>query len=236
MTMLYESNPDLYRTWWKKARPVTQGYKKCYQAKTPAGDLLQAEFNFHEGLVRLNLDLSDGSSYSSVIKKGNIIRERDVLHSIHKSVRKKIHPFRMVFASIPDKDLIDAIGGMYEIVPILPGTGIRKDSSEKIYEEDSVPKKKRVSFRERLRGFLRPKFSRERVIDELHDAVLGASLGAILYLHYFDYIVVGSGLAFLGIMFGGMDWVIRGRNPLIMKVLIFLSLGSYFFYTGYTEF
>jgi hypothetical protein len=50
--MVYESDIDHYRTWWKRSRAVTQGYQKAYKAKTPAGDNLQVEFNFHDGLVK----------------------------------------------------------------------------------------------------------------------------------------------------------------------------------------
>ncbi|EMY06200.1 hypothetical protein LEP1GSC029_0099 [Leptospira interrogans str. 2002000626] len=48
--------------------------------------------------------------------------------------------------------------------------------------------------------------------------------------------MLGFSLAVFGLLFGGLDWMLRKRNPLFVKVILFMSLGSYFYYVGYTRY
>ncbi|MDX1960765.1 MAG: hypothetical protein SFU98_19490 [Leptospiraceae bacterium] len=238
---------EFYRSWWKRSRPSSQGYQKCYQAKTPTGDFLQAEFNFHEGLVKIEVKpvSEKGVSFQATIKRGTVIREKDSSggNSYRNSVKKGISPYHVLFSSLPDSELVDSLIGAYGITKIQP---IRKQPgstrNELLVEtkeafQNRIPKwqkvkeflfgKKDIPFKERFR---------ERAFDDFHDLVLGLSLASILYFHFFDYVILGSCLASLGFLFGGMDWTLRNRSPLFTKVLLFLFSGSYFFYTGYTRF
>ncbi|MCB1178938.1 MAG: hypothetical protein KDK36_15240 [Leptospiraceae bacterium] len=237
--MLYESDYDLYRTWWKRARPTTQGYQKCYQAKTPTGDLLQIEHNFHEGLVKIQIEPSSekGSCFTATIKKGTIIRERDVHNGTSLSLKKKIHPFRIIFSCLPDEDILDAIGGKYEIIKI-PLFRKQKESSE-LPEVSPIKKEsfwKKVIQKRKDSTSSGWRKLKERIGDDLKDAVFGFSLCTAIYFHFFDFVIVGWSLAIAGFLFGGIDWLLRKRDPLLTKVLIFFGTGSYFFYTGYTRF
>jgi hypothetical protein len=246
-SMVYESDIDSYRTWWKRTRAVTQGYQKAYKAKTPAGDGLQVEFNFHEGLVKLQVEPSNdkGAAYTSTIKKGTIIRERDVLHGMNFPLKKKFLPYKVIFSCLPDQDILDCIGGVYEISKI-PLFRYKISNSPDIgYELEPEKEIPRVPWFQRfLSNFKQPKESRDlfwedlkkRAPDDINDSVMGFSMAAVLYFHFFDFVLLGWTLALLGFMFGGVDWVVRDRNPLILKILLFLSFGTYFFYTGYTRF
>jgi hypothetical protein len=246
-TMLYESDYDLYRTWWKRSRPTTQGYQKCYQAKTPAGDFLQVESNFHEGLIKLQLEPADekGSCYTCTIKKGTIIREREVNSGSSASTKKKFLPFKVVFSCLPDEDTIKSVGGNYGIIWI-PSFRKKAESFSVQVPDLSDSSKNRLglwqSFIQKRReskasvGKTRWQRIKERVADDLQDSALGLSLGGLLYYHYFDFMVLGWVLAVLGILFGGLDWAFRKREPLLAKVLLFFLAGSYFFYTGYTQY
>jgi hypothetical protein len=75
-----------------------------------------------------------------------------------------------------------------------------------------------------------------RFLDDLYDSILGVSVCLAIYLHFFDYVVLGFSLAFMGILFGGFDWILRNRTPFYLKVMSFLSFGGYYFYTGFTRF
>lgn len=243
--MLYESDYDLYRTWWKRARPHTQGYQKCYQAKTPQGDLLQVESNFHEGLVKLQLEPADekGACYTCTIKKGTIIREREVNSGSSASLKKKFLPFKVLFSCLPDEDAIKSVGGSYGIIWI---PSFRKKAGNLSVEvpnfsDSTLPKPnfwQRVmqSRRTKHQGKSRWQRFKERATDDLQDSALGLSFGAVLYFHFFDFVLLGWVLAVLGVLFGGLDWAFRDREPLITKVLLFFLAGSYFFYTGYTQY
>jgi hypothetical protein len=243
--MIYDSDIDLYRRLWKRSRPITQGYQKAYQAKTPSGDFLQVEFSFHDGLVKLQVDPADekGATYTSTIKKGTIIRERDVLNGFNFPLRKKFLPYKSIFSCLPDEDILEYIGGIYDIsrIPLFKYRENYNEVDSSDYEIYKAPVK---SFSQKLKEYFygtdRSLFSwkrfKERVVDDIHDSVLGFSIAGVLYFHFFDYMILGWGLAFLGIFFGGLDWILRNRDPMISKVLIFLLTGSYFFYTGYTQF
>lgn len=246
--MVYESEINHYRSWWKRTRVQSQGFQKAYRAKTPAGDVLLVEFNFHESLVKIQLEPSHehGSSYSSTIKKGVIIRERDVLNGTSYSLKKKFYPFRIIFSCLPDDDILDTIGGIYEIsrIPLFRTRSIASPQDigadtdfERAIPEDPWYKKFLGSIGspgETVRSYISN--LRERAVDDVNDSVLGFSMAAVLYFHFFDFVVLGWTLAFLGFLFGGVDWIIRDRNPLLIKILLFLVVGSYFFYTGYTRF
>ncbi|EMF82256.1 hypothetical protein LEP1GSC188_4716 [Leptospira weilii serovar Topaz str. LT2116] len=39
---------SVFRRWWKKETPAARGYTKSYSATTPSGDILEADFHFHE--------------------------------------------------------------------------------------------------------------------------------------------------------------------------------------------
>ncbi|HNB98610.1 MAG TPA: hypothetical protein PLS71_10230, partial [Leptospiraceae bacterium] len=75
-----------------------------------------------------------------------------------------------------------------------------------------------------------------RFLDDLYDSILGVSVCLAIYLHFFDYVVLGFSLAFMGVFFGGLDWILRNRTPFYLKVMSFLSFGGYYFYTGFTRF
>ena len=246
--MVYESDIDHYRTWWKRSRAVTQGYQKAYKAKTPAGDNLQVEFNFHDGLVKLQVEpfTELGSAYTSTIKRGTTIRERDVLHGINIPLKKKFYPFRVIFSCLPDQDILDCIGGVYEISKIPLFKYRISDKNDIQYEVEAEKFLNPESWYQRFLSKFKEKSKdkkssyleelKVRAVDDINDSILGFSIAAVLYFHFFDFVVLGWSLALFGFLFGGVDWVFRNRAPLFLKIFLFLFMGSYFFYTGYTRF
>ncbi|MBE8391756.1 hypothetical protein IP956_17200, partial [Leptospira borgpetersenii serovar Hardjo-bovis] len=77
---------------------------------------------------------------------------------------------------------------------------------------------------------------KKRFWSVFRDLVLGTFSGLGIYYSYTDFYVLGFALAVFGLLFGGLDWMLRQRNPLLVKVLLFMSLGSYFYYVGYTRY
>lgn len=242
--MVYESGHELYRTWWKRGKSQSPGYHKAYFAKTPDGDILQVDYNFHENLVKFHVQPfgEKGKTYTSTIKRGIIIRERDIFNAQNISIKKKILPFKEVFSCIPDEDLLQSIGGNYGISSFALGRKKSDGSSDRTGDYLDKEERERESFFQRLlrkrRNSGEPSFLekyKERALDDFHDAVLGISLGVAVYFHFFDLIATGALLGGSGIFFGGMDWIVRDRKPLFLKIFIFLLIGTYFFYTGYTR-
>jgi hypothetical protein len=223
-----------YRSWWKRNRTPARGFYKSYKAVTPSGDTLHLDYNFHENLVRLSLEPSNekGHSYVTTIKSGTIIRERDMFNSQNTSLKKKFLPFKDIFSCISDEDALSSILGVYEIYkPSLENKSVEAKQTESILPQDDLA----VEILEGKWKLFYRKF-RERFLDDLYDCILGVSLCAALYFHYFDFVVLGFALGFMGVFFGSIDWLMRNRNPLILKVLSFLISGGYYFYTGFTRF
>ncbi|MCE9500958.1 MAG: hypothetical protein K8R21_10745 [Leptospira sp.] len=245
--MLHDSELETYRKWWKRSKSDIQGFHKSYKAETPDGDLLQVDFNYHERLVRLNVQLARerGKSYVATVKQGSIIREKDVTTNRNTSIKGKVHPFRYIFSCIPDDDLLESVGGAYEISRVSLGKQLLAGELPPNDGEPFRTEKKRESFFEYLQRRRQEKIGRDgtflqrvkrRFWGELHDFLFGSSLGLAVYYHFFDFSILGLSLAIFAFFSGGMDWILRNRNPLMIKVFFFLFTGSYFFYTGYTRY
>ncbi|MEM7183339.1 MAG: hypothetical protein AAF518_20675 [Spirochaetota bacterium] len=239
------NKPDYlsYRTWWKPSRVKTAGYQKVYVAKTPEGDILRADYNFQEDLVRLELKPASegGKTYVAVVKKGTAIREQEVTQNRNLSLKRKIAAFKHIFSCIPDDSLLQSLSGIYGLAKVSLGrdeSDLSLDKSGDYSTKESLPGE---SFFDRLRRPRRQKAPKEplwqrvkqRFWGEFHDATVGVGLAFLVYQYFFDYVILGFALGALGFLFGGLDWTLRKRDPLLAKVLIFVVVGSYFFYTGY---
>ncbi|MDF3819526.1 hypothetical protein P3G55_06430 [Leptospira sp. 96542] len=238
---------------WRKQKPRTPGFIRAFTMETPLGDVLGAEFNFHERLVRLSVEIKEekGRMYGATVKNGAVLSEKDISAGRAYPAFRKIWPFRDYFASLPDKDLLASLGGAYEIYPPFepesdperrerqktPYFGsTRYDNIFGIVRETRFQRffRKRREARE-ARGPLWPRF-KARVLGDLQDISLGLGFGYLVYQTYYDYVVLGLALGVLGMVLGLVDFLIRKRSVLMTKVLSFLTLGSYFFYNGYVYF
>ncbi|TGN06806.1 hypothetical protein [Leptospira ilyithenensis] len=239
---------------WRKQKPRTPGFTRAYTMETPLGDILEAEFNFHERLVRLAVEIKEekGRMYSSTVRNGIVLQEKDISSGRAYPVFRKLWPFRDYFSSLPDNDLLLSVGGCYDIFPPVQQEyqdrrfdsgrdssfprSSRYDSVFGIVRETRFQRWKRRRREEiEARGTLWERFKR-RFWGDLQDISLGCGIAYLVYLFYYDYVVLGWSLAALGMTTGLLDFLVRKRSVLFTKVLSFLSLGSYFFYTGYVYF
>lgn len=249
--MLSYSDFTKYKNWWKRCAPETPGFHRSFMAETPLGDIIQAELNFHDKLVKLSLEISRerGKKYIATIKNGSIIKEKDLTSGRNLPLYNKFYPYRDLISCIPESDFIEAIAGAYDIIkPEFPEndsnpgvfTSTKYDHIFGIRRETFLQK----FFRERREKKLREKLERgsllfrikRRILDEISDIVFGVAISTGFYFQYFDYVILGLALGTMGILTGGLDWWLRKRDPLLTKVLLFLIAGSYFFYNGYTRF
>jgi hypothetical protein len=222
---------------------------------TPWGDILEAEFNFHEKLVRLTAEIKEekGRIYATTIRNGVVLQEKDVSSGRAYPVFRKIWPFREFFSGLPDKDLLACVGGSYEIYPPhesedLNGSSARRDrrtdspfstrydSVFGIMRETRFQKWRRKRREARLAlGSPWERFKR-RIWGDLQDLCLGFGTAGFVYYAYYDYVLLGACLSCMGMIAGLLDFLVRKRSVLFTKVLSFLSVGSYFFYSGYVYF
>ncbi|XDD51495.1 hypothetical protein AB3N59_07100 [Leptospira sp. WS92.C1] len=245
--MGFNQDYSIFRRWWKKESPPARGYTKSYSATTPSGDILQADLNFHEKKVRLTLEIAgeNGKIYISTVKDGVVIQEKDLSNGRMIPIHSKLAPFQEIFSCLPDPDLLSTLGGLYGISknPL----GQNEERTQRPWETSR--RYDHIFGIDRERTFLQRIFSRERNYkepwivrfkkrfwSECADLFLGTSCGICVYYGYTDFYLLGFSLAVFGLLFGGLDWILRKRNPLFVKVLLFMSLGSYFYYVGYTRY
>lgn len=254
---------ETYRSWWKKQNSSIPGFTRSFIARTPSGDVLEADLNYHERLVRLSVEIADesGKNYAATIKNGSIVKEKDVSNGRNYPIGRKIRPFKDIFSCLPDSDLLDAVGGAYEI-SLVPQGKVEKRLGRGVYhrEDESslfgneLPESRQYDqifgirretwFQKWSRKRWERKFYKEpfwirfrrRFWSETHDIVLGLGVAWFVYNYWYDYVILGAALGAFGFFAGGLDWGYRKRDPLLVKVLSFISLGSYFFYNGYTRF
>jgi hypothetical protein len=240
---------------WRKQKPRTPGFIRAFIMETPLGDILEAEFNFHEKLVRLTAEIKEekGRIYAATIRNGVVLQEKDISAGRAYPVFRKIWPFRDYYSALPDKDLLACVGGSYDIFPPNShddspeaayrrerrndaGFSTRYDSIFGIVRETRFQRWRRRR-REARRSLGTPweRFKR-RVWGDLQDFCLGLGAATLVYYTYYDYVLLGASLASVGMVAGLMDFLVRKRSVLFTKVLSFLSLGSYFFYSGYVYF
>ncbi|MBM9577369.1 hypothetical protein JWG45_09410 [Leptospira sp. 201903070] len=238
---------SIFRRWWKKESPPARGYTKSYSATTPTGDILQADLNFHEKKVRITLEIAgeNGRIYIATIKDGTVLQEKDLSSGRMVPIYSKLAPFQEIFSCLPDPDLLSTLGGQYGIsksplgqtetnIPRPWETSTRYDHIFGIHHQKTFWQ--RIFSRER--EYKEPWIVRvkKRFWSEFQDLLLGACSALGIYYAYTDFYLLGFSLAVFGLLFGGLDWMLRKRNPLFVKVLLFMSLGSYFYYVGYTRY
>lgn len=254
---------EIYRSWWKKQPATIQGFTQSYRAETPSGDILEVDFNFHDRLVRLSLQISEenGKIYAATVQKGSILKEKDITFGRNYPIHRKIAPFRDIFSCLPNPDILESIGGAYEISPIplgnperrigrgiyenLKSTRISDEYEYYVGKYDHIFGIIREPWHKRwFRKYINLSKKREplwvrfkrRFWAETLDIIMGIGFGWFIYNSYYNFIILGLCLGAFGLVAGGMDWILRKRDPLIVKVLSFLALGSFFFYNGYTQY
>ncbi|EPG74734.1 hypothetical protein LEP1GSC058_1719 [Leptospira fainei serovar Hurstbridge str. BUT 6] len=237
---------SVLRKWWKPEFPPAKGYTKSYQAKTPDGDILQADFHYHDRKIRLTLEVAgeNGRIYVSTIRDGSILKETDLSTGRSYPLYSRFAPFRDLVSSLPDRDALQVMGGAYGVSPEPLGAATERKES-KPWEIST--KYDHVFGIRRGAGFwdrfsdktpsepLWPRI-RRRLWGDLHDLFVGAMSAVGIWYTYLDFYLLGFSLAVFGLLFGGLDWILRKRDPLFSKVMLFLGSGSYFYYYGYTRF
>ncbi|PJZ68054.1 hypothetical protein CH373_04625 [Leptospira perolatii] len=236
---------SVLRRWWKPEVPAAKGYTKSYQAKTPDGDILQADFHYHDRKIRLTLEVAgeNGRIYVATVRDGSILKETDLTNGRSYPLYSRIAPFRDLLSSLPDKDALQILGGAYGVSPEPLGGPSRKEREpwEFSTRYDHVFGS-RGGFRIWDRLFTRKEKEplwpriRKRIWGDFQDLCIGTISAFGIWYAYFDFYLLGFALAVFGLLFGGLDWILRGRDPLLSKTLVFLGLGSYFYYYGFTKF
>lgn len=222
---------------WQNVKNQAWEYPEVYMTMTVHYDQIKVEANRAAGQVRLEVKTLRGEHYESIIKHGVVLREKDVRSGSLADLDEIMSIYRKDFSSLPDTPLLALIGGNYGILTEFLGT------AERIVINSGGARKRLLRF---LRGLLpglrnllrRPwkdlrEYNRSAKPADLMDMALigAATYGA--YMYNFDYLNAGFTLCAMAMLAGLVDWLIRKREPWLLKVYASVALGSVAVYRGY---
>ncbi len=222
---------------WQSVKNPAWDYPEVYTTMTVHYDQIKVEANRTAGQVRLEVRTLRGDRFESIIKHGVILREKDLRTGSFSDLNDIISIYRKDISSLPDTPLLSLIGGNYGILTEFLGT------AERIVIN---PQRIRAKFWQLTRNFfpalsqmlqrawqnLRYYNSAAKRADLFDIALIaGATFGA--YAYNFDYLNAGFTLCAMAMLTGLVDWLIRKREPWLLKIYASVALGSVAVYRGY---
>ena len=200
-------------------------------------DQVKVEANRAAGQVRLEVKTLRGEHYESIIKQGVVLREKDMKTGALTDLSDILSIYRKDISSLPDTPILELIGGNYGILTEFLGT------AERIVVNDTTLAKRLMRGIRGILPGLRALFSRGwsdlkyynnsmRKAD-LVDMTLIAGATYAAFTYNFDYLNAGFTLCIMAALTGMVDWLIRRREPWLLKIYASVALGSVAVYRGY---
>ena len=221
---------------WKRRPSEIRGYERALYTTLDNGDYVRIDYNTGEQRARLYVEVAeeDGASYYSIISHGKITLERN---SSGRSARvaERFKERSDEFATIPNDDVISLINNNYGIRSSRSADNSEKDQQR----QNEIAETRRKYFRQSevnpyssAAGQETAK-SRIELIDFI-DLSIGILVGGIFFLIYgYNFMALGAAFAFWGMLLGVFDILLREREPVFLKIFIFLGTGTLFYIYGY---
>jgi hypothetical protein len=222
---------------WANVKNPAWDYPEVYTTMTIHYDQVKVEANRAQGQVRLEVKTLQGEHYESIIKQGVVLREKDMKTGALADLTDHISIYRKDFSSLPDTPLLELIGGNYGILTEFLGTAERivvKEGSlaTRFWKAiKGLPASIRHLFGNLWRNF-RYYNASARPADFVDMAVISAATYTA-FTYNFDYLSAGFTLCIMAALTGLVDWLIRKREPWLMKIYASVALGSVAVYRGY---
>ena len=222
---------------WANVKQPAWEYPEVYTTMTMHYDQIKVEANRAAGQVRLEVKTLRGEHYESIIKQGVVLREKDVKTGALTDLTDILSIYRKDFSSLPDTPLLELIGGNYGILTEFLGTAERivvkeGGAATRLWKLiKGIPAAIRRGMANLWRNF-RYYNTSARPADFVDMALIaGATYAAFTY--NFDYLNAGFTLCVMAALTGLVDWLIRKREPWLLKVYASVALGSVAVYRGY---
>lgn len=200
-------------------------------------DQIQVETNRSLGQVRLEVKTLRGEHYESILRQGVVLREKDLRTGALVDLGEILSIYAKEVSSLPDTPILSLIGGNYGILTEFLGHAERITVSDKSFLKKllGLPKTILQLALRWLKGSRSQWGHYRRSLkwaDLLDMALISASAYAV-YNYNFDYLSTGFTLCTMALLAGLVDWLLRKREPWLLKVYASMGVALFALYRGY---
>ena len=234
---LIKARPNTFT--WKHIKHREGEYPELFVLHSELGDRIKVEFNRHRRLIRMSADTRLGNHIQSVISSGVIIREKDLNTGKSLNLDDHFNDLQMELSSLPDSEVLRAIGGNYGILTEFIGTVENTTISESRHSKwGNIPELYEFAVAV-PRRIVRSIYSGIRSIWEwptLWDLIdIGAVMGLSYYIFQqnFNFALAGITTIVGAISSGMVDWAFRRRDPYNVKIILMFIPGILATYIGF---
>lgn len=221
---------------WKRRPSEIRGYERALYTTLDNGDYIRIDYNNGDQRARLYVEVHEenGASYYSIISQGKITLERN---SSGRSTRvaEVLKERAGEFSTIPNNDVLKLVNNHYGV----RSSGGNDTSDKERQRQDEIAETRKKYFRQNeMNPYSSDEYgdavqSRISFID-FFDLGTGIILGGIFFLlNQFSFMALGASFAFWGILIGLFDIVLRNREPVFSKIILFLGAGTVLYIYGY---
>lgn len=219
-----------------------RGYQMAYFMTTASGDYLRVDFNLKEKRIRLFIEDANegGNPYYAVVTNGKVMTEKNVTTGRESGVMDRLVERAEYFNTLPPRDVRNAVRAVLD-QQRKPSAKSAEVTDKKEGRQELLERTRRRYFKEEdAQGFEtgEPSIRREapRLFKELIDVILGLAICMGLYFYNRDFVIVGITAGVFGMGIGAFDMLVRGREPSVIKVILFLAAGLTSYVYGYYYF
>lgn len=222
---------------WQNMKNPAWDYPEMYSTVTIHYDQIKVEANRGAGQVRLEVKTLRGEHYESIIKHGVVLREKDLKSGALSDLSDILSIYRKDFSSLPDTPILSLIGGNYGIMTEFMGTAERIVVHERTLLKRLLRLVRGIipALRQWLLGIKSSfgHYARSIRRADLADMVVIAAATYGAFTYNFDYLNAGFTLCIVAMLTGLIDWLIRKREPWLLKIYASIALASVAVYRGY---
>ena len=232
---MMDTNEKMQFTWKRRPSEI-RGYERTMYANLDNGDYIRVDYNTGEKIVRIYIEVAEdkGASYYSVISKGKVTTEKNK-NGKSTRVSERISERADEFSTLPNKDVLKLINTNYGISKT--GLSVRDSKNERFNVERKEIKKRYFKPEdnpyEGSAGYTQKKAKKIGIVDIL-DTLIGIIIsGFFFFIGQYDLLAAGAAAVIWGMLLGVFDILIRGREPIFLKIFFFLISGTGIYFYSY---
>ncbi len=222
---------------WQNRKNPAWDYPEVYSMVTSHYDQIQVETNRSLGQVRLEVKTLRGEHYESILRQGVVLREKDLRTGALIDLGDILSIYAKEVSSLPDTPILSLIGGNYGILTEFLGHAERITVSDKSFLKRllGLPKTILQAVLRWLKGTRSQwgYYRRHIRFADIFDMGLIAALTYGVFTYNFDYLSAGATLLGTALFTGLVDWMIRKREPWLLKVYASMGVALFALYRGY---